>query len=514
MKSFENLCDRVLAVINSNYPERTDDYESNIDALTSEIKNSGWSPDELLSLSDRAFSDDVQLHILFLSAVYLSTSDPEYLVRIENIMLTDSLDIKLTSALLFQTRYYRFAGGKRDDYPFMRKLNRHLSERFIRELNVSIDMIPYEQRNHNLIFVVTGQLLGERHAPSRLVLSLCWYLQKYFGYLVQLLVMGEPVDINSTAAYWAGDIVTPNYFPDWGDQVYRFHDEDIHYYQIDLNSASRDKLIEVIGALYYKQPEFILQFGGFPRTDLLWRSMSTFISIPAGNNYDISDAHLLVSYQKNQAEEEEEFIHSQGQETLYINLKSLPLTESATEKEYSKEAFGIDKDSFVISIIGNRLDDEITDEFKAVMSRILAENENVTFVIIGIYELPLPEDIDTHTVRLGYREDFVQTVCITDLFLNPKRSGGAGGALRSLINGIPVITLPDCDVSAFAGEDFICKDYEEMISLAHRYITDNTFYKEQSDKAMASQKNKTADVDIKAELQKLIDKAVEIGRAQ
>ncbi|WP_026496364.1 glycosyltransferase family 4 protein [Butyrivibrio sp. WCD3002] len=516
MKSFGRLCDRVILVINSNYPNRTDDYDKNIEALTLELKENKWDSEEVLSLADNAFQNDVQLYILFLSAVYLCTMDSAYLVQIENILLKDSLDMSMTTSLLFQTRYFRFIEGKNDDYPFRRKVYRHIATRFLNKLGASIDMIPYDKRDHELVFVVTGQLLDERHAPSRIVLSICYYLQKYFGYLVQLIVTGEPIDTNATSAYWSGDIVMPTYMPYWGDQVYRFHDEDIHYYQIDLNSSTKEKILDVIGKLYIKRPEFILQFGGFPMTDLVWRSMSTFISIPAGNNYDVSDAHLLVSYQKNDAdaEEEEKYIHSLGQETLFINMQALPLTENSKEEEYTKKAFGIDPDSFTIVIAGNRLDDEITDEFKDVMNRIINENDNVTFVLIGKYELPLPEGIDSHTVRLGYREDFVQTVCITDLFLNPKRAGGSGGALRSMSNGIPVITLPDCDVSAFTGEDFVCDSYDEMVSLTHRYITDAEFYTSQSQKARQHFNERNVGVNMKEQMQKLVDKALEIGRTQ
>ena len=290
--------------------------------------------------------------------------------------------------------------------------------------------------------------------------------------------------------------------------------EYLKQYGLDLNKTSREKMLDVIGILYNKRPEFILQFGGLPRLDQLWRSMSTFIAIPAGNNYEASDAQLLASYQQSNPEPVEAYIESQGQHYIKMNLISLPLEENAQEIEYTKKGFGIDENSFAIVIAGNRLDDEITPEFKELMSRIISENDNVTFVIIGIYELPLPEDIDSHTVRLGYREDFIQTILITDLFLNPKRSGGAGGALRALNSGIPVITLPNCDVSAFCGEDFTCESYDEMAVLVHRYITDQDFYKSQSKKAAKHTQETAPSIDMKAELQKVIDAAINIAKSE
>ena len=102
-------------------------------------------------------------------------------------------------------------------------------------------------------------------------------------------------------------------------------------------------------------------------------------------------------------------------------------------------------------------------EFKEVMTSIIEKNPRAYFVFIGPFEQELPEAIKSRSVRLGYRKDFISVLKIVNLFMNPKRSGGSGGATRAMKQGIPVTTLPDSDVASFAGEDFICNDYDEMI---------------------------------------------------
>ncbi|MBQ5477358.1 MAG: hypothetical protein IIT64_06140, partial [Bacteroidaceae bacterium] len=44
--------------------------------------------------------------------------------------------------------------------------------------------------------------------------------------------------------------------------------------------------------------------------------------------------------------------------------------EDVQKDTYSKKAFGIPSDAFTISVIGNRLDSEVDDEFESVMKTI------------------------------------------------------------------------------------------------------------------------------------------------
>ena len=39
--------------------------------------------------------------------------------------------------------------------------------------------IPMSQRVHSLVFVMTSQVLGERHAPTKTLLDRCYVLQKF-----------------------------------------------------------------------------------------------------------------------------------------------------------------------------------------------------------------------------------------------------------------------------------------------------------------------------------------------
>ena len=113
------------------------------------------------------------------------------------------------------------------------------------------------------------------------------------------------------------------------------------------------------------------------------------------------------------------------------------------------------------------------------MERIVSEESNVCFCLIGRYRKQVPQKLEKYVKCLGYREDLQEVLAMTDLFLNPKRMGAGGGAVYAIGVGVPVITLPDCDVAASVGDGFICNSYDEMYDLTKKYIHDNDFYASQ-----------------------------------
>ena len=68
------------------------------------------------------------------------------------------------------------------------------------------------------------------------------------------------------------------------------------------------------------------------------------------------------------------------------------------------------------------------------------------------------------------------TYGMLNLYLNPKRSGGGFSSAMALTAGIPVVTLPNCDVSYNVGETFTVPDTEIMINEICRYAEDKEFY--------------------------------------
>lgn len=514
MKNFESLCELISDVMASDYPYRTASFEPLMKQLSERLKNEGWTADKLIPLFDQNFSTDLQLYCMILSAVYSAAPDMKYMYKVEEIIMTGAFNMNLTAALHFQTYHQRFLNGALDDYAIRRTLHRYISQRYLKELDANIEMIPYEKRNHKFCVVTTYQLLGERHAPTNIVLSICHHLQNLFGYEVLLIVIGEPIDSKELSSVWTGDFVLPNYTDHWGAYAYNYHNQLIHCYQIDINKASRDDMLSFIGEVYGMRPEFIWQINGLPRMDQIWRSITTYVAMPVTHGHEVSDAHLLARYQAGDIlPEADAYVEAQGQKAIHFHMSGFGATEEKQDIDYSKKGFGIPEDAFTIGVIGNRIEREVTEEFKDVLAKIANRNGRAFFVFVGDFTQELPEIVECRSLRLGYRKDFLNILKIIDLFMNPKRSGGAGGATRAMHAGIPVTTLPDSDVASFAGEKFVCKDYDEMVEDTLHYITDSNYYNEQSENA----KNHFGTLfssDIKSDLQKVLDEIFEIAKTQ
>ncbi len=514
MKNFEALCDLISTVIEADFPYRTEAYEPLTKKLGDTLKQEGWTADELLPLFDKAFASDPQLYVMVLSAVYGAAPDMKYMFKIEEIMMTGAFNMNLTAALHFQTYHQRFLNGSLDDYAIRRTLHRYISKRYMNELDVNIETIPYEKRDHKFAIVTTYQLLGERHAPTNIVLSVCHHLQNHFGYNVLLVIIGEPIDSDELRKVWTGDFVLPNYTDRWGTYALNYHDQIIRCYQFDINKATRDEMISFIGEIYGARPEFIWQINGLPRMDQIWRSMTTYVAMPVTHGHEVSDAHLLARYQAGDIlPATEEYIKASGQETIYFHISGFGYSEEKKEDEYTKKAFGIPEDAFTIGVIGNRIQREITEEFRNAMVSILEQNDKAYFIFVGPFEQELPEILEKRSLRLGYRKDFLSILKIIDLFMNPKRSGGGGGAVRAMQIGIPVTTLPDCDVANNTDKSFIRTDYDDMVTDVLHYISDSEYYHEQSEKAKSHFKTLFSS-DIKNDMKTVIDKILQIAPKQ
>lgn len=103
----------------------------------------------------------------------------------------------------------------------------------------------------------------------------------------------------------------------------------------------------------------------------------------------------------------------------------------------------------------------------------------------------------------------MQVYRILDLYINPERHGGGFSSAMALNAGIPVVTLPDCDVAYNAGEEFIVKDYGSMTEAVEKYANDKEFYNQ---KTAAANRNaeKNTDQKLMEYMETLVDHVVRL----
>lgn len=132
----------------------------------------------------------------------------------------------------------------------------------------------------------------------------------------------------------------------------------------------------------------------------------------------------------------------------------------------------------MILLVGNRLVQEVTEDFLKTIYAMLEENPKAVLAVIGNCEALEKRIAEAYRERfyfLGYTEELQKTMTIGDLFLNPPRQGGGTGAMYAILQEIPVVTLDNCDVQVNVGKVFTCDSVESMVNLVHQYCEDKGF---------------------------------------
>ena len=91
-----------------------------------------------------------------------------------------------------------------------------------------------------------------------------------------------------------------------------------------------------------------------------------------------------------------------------------------------------EKDKFILLIVGNRLDREVTDEFLNMLNQILEGEPDVYVEVIGecdkLKNKIKTSDKSDRYIFIGYADNLQEAMADGDLFVNPPRTGGGTGA--------------------------------------------------------------------------------------
>lgn len=438
----------------------------------------------VFSMLDEALGDDVQLHILVLSALLLVEKDEVILDRIGELLYSDALPLDVALRLLTQTVVNRFSMGfPAAEYCGARRLHHHLLGRLKRELSLAGEQIPCEERDHGLI-VLESDTLIDRHAPTQILLDIYKVLKLDLGYEVYLLVDYLSVNQNNMEDYWVLPYRT-RYSPSLdGEFVMDYQGVEVRGFQQVVRENDLASIKNSLEKIRELKPEFVWHIGGQSVLSDSLAMAAPLVFMPCTDGYGVSEAPIMVSYMQNDQACTgimREYMEGQGQRSVDIQILS---KYRDSGKMYGNGDFGIPEDGFAVAIVGNRLDTEIDREFLGIMKKILEREPKVYFLLIGKNARNWSSGIfQGRVVCLGFCEDLYNVLGGTRLFLNPVRQGGSGGAYYALAAGVPVLTLRDCDV-AWAGEEFVCDSLEEYPEMVSRYCHDQAFYEAQSRRAL------------------------------
>lgn len=428
---------------------------------------------------------DAELYSLVLSAFYFICLDQRCLHLTEELLLSGTLDIFAADNICFQMDNIRFRDQSiYSDYRKQRAINRMLLECIEREYSCLPAYTPYGMRERKRIVIETDCLLGFLHAPSRLVMEICKVLQCELGYEVFLLVNMPETKLERMQQFWFLPYERNYNKKVEGDFQISYEGIQIVGYQLTACADTMQELETVLARIKEWRPFCIWHIGGSGFLHDIYRNMTTVLSMPCTDGYSVSEAPVMVSYMQSNSETVKEqiaYIENQGQNI--VNIK-WALEHKGMGKNYSKTDFDLPEDSFLLCVVGNRLKDEMSREFIRMIQQLLSENEKICLFVIGVCPDNIFPNVSKKQVRfLGFRADLIDVLKVTDLFVNPPRKGGGGGAARALAMDVPIVTLPGCDVANVVSEDFFVQDLNLMKQRIEKYAADEEYYQRHQEKA-------------------------------
>lgn len=389
-----------------------------------------------------------------------------------------SCDYDVLAGCMMELQVMRIIKGC---YSEKRSLHRRNAQKLRQEVGQEWSYTPVKSRNPKRIVIITEQLMSFSHAPTAVVLNIAYVLKKQMHYEVFIFICPCDGELSTEMWYRSRYMDSVDGFRDKQINT-RYKDEVFPGYQINMDMPDCiQKYSMMLAAIREWNPAFVLGLGVVnPVLDLV-NEFTTVASMALSATCPVSDSEILfrLERQKEEIEQEYEAAFRQNQTQIFMETTLPVIVEKQISGNPSREELGLPLDKFIIVIVGNRLDQEIDVKFIELMKSVLVKYPDCVFAIVGtvtqLRDYFEEEKYQDRIFYLGFRSDLFGTYRVMDLYLNPKRTGGGWSSAMALMTGVPVVTLPNCDVAYNVGDKFIVSDYEEMKATINRYLTEPDF---------------------------------------
>ena len=401
-------------------------------------------------------------------------------------------DITNDQSLTPNTKYFLFWQYLRLD--FIKPLENKINQEYLWSLYKNIynnyknffsnfEFICKEKRNENLIFIFTGQFLGELHAPTKLLLERAYHLKKNFNKEILIINTSELLTKKAEIPFFESTFANKiDSYSNINQISYR--DIEIPFYQSNTDMPDDNEILNILSIVQEYKPYFILNIGSGNLTADLCSNLVTTVSFPTTSDFAISKAQIHI-HRSELTNKDFDLLKKTNIDPTSIII-SHPRGEIISKVSYTRKDFDLPEDKFLLSVVGNRLTQEITEEFISMLNETLEYNTYVVFIgTFDNYEKYCKEfpKLRKNSTLLEYQEHLYDVMKLFDLFVNPGRVGGGTGGFYSIMNSVPLVTLDYGDIHHITDGHFSVNSYKEMKEYIIKHIENPIFYKKQSEEA-------------------------------
>lgn len=430
---------------------------------------------------------------------------------IEDIMWESKISVLEILNIIYQVDVFLFFTPLKSDekfhYKYQVMIYRKQAERIWAMLDKEFSYIPYSKRNKKRVLLMCRTFLSEGHAPTAKIVNIYRYLE-LLGYEPYVLCTYMGKVEKGYREQWYNSYAESSIFRNTGTfsvEYFGVHvDGGICYYS---SQNFYEEITEVLMFINEYNPAFILDIGGDNIAACLSEKFTTVCSMACVKKPPLTTVSVIARYFQYSEGENRKYMECLDENQTVIDMVHVDELSASVNQVHKKSDYGIDENTFVILIAGNRLDREVSDEFLQVLNQVLERQDNAAIVFVGdcveLKKVLMQDRFADKYTFVGKVKDFKGIMSIGDLFLNPPRQGGGTGAYYAIAKGVPVLTLPNCDV-AQTGEQFTCEKLEDMAGIIDRYIHDENFMENQKKYCM-ERTNILYGVDNLGNIKKFID---------
>jgi glycosyltransferase involved in cell wall biosynthesis len=354
---------------------------------------------------------------------------------------------------------------------FTREFTKKLFNIKLSFINQKYDQIasnkkPEFQRN-NIVVILTPQFLGPPHAPSLDALNFAKTLITEFHKTV-VLIETSLFSTTYTGALVPEVAANRNKALDGATEV-KYGGVVIPFMSCGEGVLSEQAIVDGIAAVDAISPEMILCVGEPAVLAEPFNERCFCFIYPLGNGLPhIQNTHFQMY--SGPSELEKISMEQEGMSDRHLFTHQYDLMVKPKSRSLNREQFAIPSDSFVFSVVGMRLETEVDAALLNMLQKI-ALNSKAHFMFAGNFDnyetkLAAYEGLKNRTTYIGFHTDIMAVHNITDVFINPARSGGGTGVVYALQAELPVLSLAVGDGGLVTKNFPIITDYIHMADIA------------------------------------------------
>ena len=356
---------------------------------------------------------------------------------------------------------------------------------FLSEVQEDLCYISKEDRNKDLVVVLSTQVLNVGHAPTKTLIDRCAVLERVLHKNVFIINTAEFVSLYGMVHFF--QTFQPTYIEQYSNMsTLPIANYEFSYFQCPNQMPQVPIIREIIDVIKSEKPYFILTIGGNSIVSDICSKIVPTITIGTVFSGRAVTRGQFQTIGRRINDYDREWLSCNGYDEEHIIESLFTFVFKEQQHTYTREHLGFPKDRFVVALIGARLGDEVDDTCTKLLLRLIEKGAFITFVgCFDAYEQYIKKYplMANNSNYLGFQDDVLAVLENCDLYINPKRNGGGSSAAEALYKGVSVVSMNYGDVAVAVGPEFSVSDWDEMYEKCVQYMDDKDYYEKMSQKA-------------------------------